>query len=103
MNLGNGALFTRKGNTIHVCVNAWPGTTMIIGGIDKKPKSADLEVSGNDVEVTVKGSRLILSGLPAQPPDGPVTVIALEFDAAPIQNSTANRIVYAVLGGGPEA
>jgi hypothetical protein len=52
---------------------------------------------------TVKGSRLILSGLPAQPPDQPVTVIALEFDAAPIQNSTANRIVYAVLGGGPEA
>jgi alpha-L-fucosidase len=103
VNLANGALFTRKSNTIHVCINAWPGTTMIIGGIDKKPKSAKLAVSGKDVGVTVEGSRLILSGLPAQPPDKPVTVIALEFDAAPIQNSTANRIVYAVLGGGPEA
>jgi hypothetical protein len=53
--------------------------------------------------LAMKGSRLILSSLPAQPPDKPVTVIAVEFDAAPVQNSTANRIVCAVLGGGPEA
>ena len=102
MNLANGALFTRKDNTLNVCINAWPETTMIIGGMDKKPKSAKLTSSGKSVEATLKGSRLILSGLPAQPPDKPGTVIALEFDSAPVQNSTANRIVYAVLGGGPE-
>ncbi|HYK88860.1 MAG TPA: alpha-L-fucosidase [Acidobacteriota bacterium] len=103
VNLVNGALFTRKDNTIHVCINAWPGTTLIIGGIDKKTKSAKLAVSGRSVEATVKGSQLILSSLPAQPPDKPIAVIALEFDSAPIQNSLANRIVYDVLGGGPES
>ena len=103
VNLANGALFTRKDNTLNVCINAWPETTMIIGGMDKIPKSAKLTLSGKSVEATMKGSRLILSGLPAQPPDKPVTVIALEFDSAPVQNSTANRIVYAVLGGGPES
>jgi alpha-L-fucosidase len=76
---------------------------MIIGGIEEKPKSAKLAVSGKSVDISMTGLRLILSGLPVQPPDMPVTVIELEFDLAPIQNSTANRIVYAVLGDGPEA
>ena len=103
VNLATGALFTRTGNTIHVHLTSWPGTSVTIGGINERPKGARLLASGKAVDVTTRGSRLVLSGLPEQAPDQPLTVIDVEFEKAPVQNSLANRIVYAVLGGGPEA
>ncbi|MGA2608560.1 MAG: alpha-L-fucosidase [Terriglobia bacterium] len=99
----NGALFTRQDNMIYTHIHSWPGTTLTIGGIQKKPKVAKLMVSGREVEVEHKGTQLIFSDLPNKPPDDPVTVIAAEFESAPVQNSLATRIVYAVLGGGPES
>lgn len=103
VNLAMGALFTRTGNTINVHVTSWPGTSFTIGGIHEPPKGARLLASGKRVGAVLEGSRLVLSGLPAQAPDQPITVIAVDFDKAPVQNSLANRIVYDVLGGGPEA
>jgi alpha-L-fucosidase len=101
VNLSNGALFTRKNNTIYVHLTSWPGKSITIGGIIQKPKWARLLVSGRDVTAELKGSQLIFSGLPTSPPDHPVTVMAAEFESAPVQNALANRIIYAVLGGGP--
>jgi len=102
VNLASGALFTRKNSTIYIHLTSWPGKSITIGGIEKKPKWAKLAVSGKNLDIAQKGTQLIFSGLPETPPDDPVTVIAAEFESAPIQDSLANRIVYAVLGGGPQ-
>jgi alpha-L-fucosidase len=71
---------------------SWPGSALTIGGIEKKPLRARLLVTGQDITVELRGTRLILSGLPIDPPDNPVTVLTLEFDSPPIQNSMATRI-----------
>jgi len=103
VNLATGALFTRTGNTINVHLTSWPGTSFTIGGIHQPPKGARLLASGRRVDAILKGSQLVLSGLPSQAPDRPLTVIAVDFEEAPVQKSLANRIVYDVLGGGPDA
>jgi alpha-L-fucosidase len=103
VNIASGALFTRKDNTIYVHITCWPGTSFTIGGIDEQPKGARLLASGKAVDAVVRGSQLVLSGLPSQAPDQPFTVIAVDFDSAPVQDSLANRIIYDVLGGGPDA
>jgi len=88
----DGALVAQKGNTVYLYMVSWPGTTLTIGGIDRKPLRATLLVTGQEIAVELRGTRLILSGLPSDPPDDPVTVLALEFDSEPIQNSMATRI-----------
>ena len=82
----------QKGNTVYLYILSWPGSTLTIGGIEKKPLRARLLVTGQEITVELRGTRLILSGLPSDPPDYPVTVLTLEFDALPIQNSMATRI-----------
>jgi hypothetical protein len=88
----DGALVAQKGNTIYLYVVSWPGTTLTIGGMDKKPFRATLFKTGQQIAVELKGTQLILSGLPRDPPDEPVTVLALDFDSPPTQNSMATRL-----------
>jgi len=88
----DGALVAQKGNTIYLYVVSWPGTTLTIGGMDKKPFRATLFKTGQQIAVELKGTQLILSGLPRNPPDEPVTVLALDFDSPPTQNSMATRL-----------
>jgi alpha-L-fucosidase len=90
---GNTADYTRKGNTLYTHVHFWPGDTVTVGGIRTKVKSARLLASGKDVRFTQQGSQLIFSGLPAQAPDDPVTVIAAECESEPVQDSLAARVV----------
>jgi len=82
----NYALFTRKGNTLYIHVYYWPGETVAVGGLTTKVKSARLLASGKDVAFTQDGFRVRFTGLPAQAPDDPVTVIAAECDAEPAQD-----------------
>ncbi len=96
-------LFTRKGTTVYAHVYGWPGKTLTIGGLSQKPRSAKLLATGQPVETSVRGSQLTFSGLPGKAPDEPVTVIEVQFDSVPVQDSLASRIVYAVLGNGPES
>jgi alpha-L-fucosidase len=103
VNIASGALFTRKDSTIHIHITCWPGTSFTIGGINEQPKGARLLASGKSVDAALRGSQLVLSGLPAQAPDQPLTAVAVDFDSAPVQDSLANRIIYDVLGGGPVA
>jgi alpha-L-fucosidase len=88
----DGALVAQKGNTIYLYVVSWPGTTLTIGGMDKKTFRATLFKTGQQIAVELKGTQLILSGLPRDPPDEPVTVLALDFDSPPTQNSMATRL-----------
>ena len=83
----NYAMFTRKGNTLFMHVHYWPGETQSISGLRTKVKSARLLATGKPVEVKQDEFRTQLLGLPAKAPDDPVTVIALECESEPRQDT----------------
>lgn len=86
VNRSNYANFTRKGNTLFVHVYYWPGETVTVAGLQCKVKSARLLASGRPVRFEQDEFRVRFLGLPAKPPDDPVTVIAAECDSEPVQN-----------------
>jgi alpha-L-fucosidase len=93
ISIADGVFFSRKDNTIYLYILNWPGTSFTIGGIHQKPKSARYLASGIDVKFELNGTRLVFSGLPETSPDEVVTVIAAEFESAPVQDSMATRVV----------
>ena len=88
---GNIEAYTRKGNTLYTHVHFWPGSTVTVGGVKTKVKSAKLLATGQEVAFKQKGRQLIFSGLPLQPPDDPVTVIAAECESEPVQDALSSR------------
>jgi alpha-L-fucosidase len=89
---GNIGAFTRKGNTLYTHVYFWPGNQMTVGGVKTKVRSARLLASNQDVAFEQKGRQLIFHGLPIQPQDTPVTVIAAECESEPIQDALSSRV-----------
>ncbi len=83
--------FTRKGNTLYVQAHYWPGETLSIGGLLSKVKSAKLLATGQDVKFEQDKFRVKFTGLPADPPDDPVTVLAVECDSEPRQDQAMIR------------
>jgi alpha-L-fucosidase len=88
---GNIGVYTRRGNTLYVIIYFWPGDTMTVGGVKFKVNSARFPATGQPVKFAQKGSQLIFSGLPANAPDDPVTVIAVECDSEPVQEALSSR------------
>jgi len=78
--------FTRKGNTLYVHAHFWPGETLVVAGMTNKVLSAKLLAGGKKVEFTQDRFRVRFTGLPAAPPDDPVTTLAVECDSEPAQN-----------------
>ena len=78
--------FTRRGNTLYMHVHFWPGSTVALGGLLNKVKSARLLATGKEVKFEQEEYRVRFTGLPENPPDDPVTVIAIEIDGAPKQD-----------------
>jgi alpha-L-fucosidase len=89
---GNIEAYTRKGNTLYTHVHFWPGSTVTVGGVTTKVKSACLLATGREVAFTQKGRQLIFSGLPVEPPDELVTVIAAECESEPVQDALSSRV-----------
>jgi alpha-L-fucosidase len=89
---GNIEAYTRKGNTLYTHVHFWPGSTVTVGGVTTKVKSARLLATGREVAFTQKQRQLIFSGLPAEPPDELVTVIAAECESEPVQDALSSRV-----------
>jgi alpha-L-fucosidase len=87
---GNIGVFTRRGSTLYVIVYFWPGATMTVGGVKFKVNSARFLPTGELVAFRQKGTQLIFSGLPAQPPDDPISVIAVECDSEPVQQALSS-------------
>jgi alpha-L-fucosidase len=83
----NYASFTRKGNTLYMHVHFWPGNYVAISGLTTHVKSARLLENDRKVEFTQDRFRVRLTGLPIDPPDHPVTTIALECDSEPNQDT----------------
>jgi alpha-L-fucosidase len=74
--------FTVKGNTAYYHVRYWPGTELAIGGLQMKVRAARL-MNGSAVPFKQTGTRLLLHGLPDQPPNTLTTVIELECEDKP--------------------
>jgi alpha-L-fucosidase len=83
--------YTCKGNTLYVQVYFWPGSTVAIGGLRSKVKSARLFASGKTVDFHQDEIRVRFTGLPEKAPDDPVTVLAVECESEPIIDSTFVR------------
>jgi hypothetical protein len=74
-------------------VQNWLANSFTIGGIHEKPKSARYLASGKEVKCELNGTRLVFSELPEKAPDDVITVIAVEFESPPEQDSMGTRIV----------
>jgi alpha-L-fucosidase len=83
----NYASFSRKGNTLFMHVHFWPGSTVALGGLRNKVRSAKLVASGRDVKFDQDDFRTRFVGLPEKAPDDPVTTIAIECDGEPHQDT----------------
>jgi len=87
----NYAAFTRKGNTLYMHVYFWPGDTVSLGGLKSAVKSARLLANGQPVKFQQDRFRTRFTGLPAEPPDHPVTTIAIECESEPLQDTDKIR------------
>jgi alpha-L-fucosidase len=85
------ANFTRKDNTLYMHVHFWPGSTVALGGLTTKVKSAKLLPGGKDVPFKQEDFRVQFTGLPEKAPDDPVSVIAIECESEPKQDEEAIR------------
>jgi alpha-L-fucosidase len=102
------AQYTRRGNTLYIHQQYWPGnapaaqwlpffqppTVVAIGGLKTKAKSAHLLKTGQNVSFTQDEFSLRLTGLPAQPPDTPCTVIEVECEGVPLIDHEAIRSLW---------
>jgi alpha-L-fucosidase len=114
ISFGNYTNFTRKGNTLYIHVYFWPSqtpaaewleffrkpTVVAVGGVNAKVLSAKLLKTGQKVEFTQDEISLRLTGLPAAPPDDPVTVIACECDRPPVVDHHGIRPIWQRYGVG---
>jgi alpha-L-fucosidase len=89
--------FTQRGNTVYAHVDNWVGTEMVVAGVKARLRSVRFLDSNLPVKFEQNGGRILLKGLPSQPPYTPGPVIALEFDESPVQDTMATRIIYKVL------
>ena len=76
--------YTRQGNTLFVHVYFWPGETVAIGGLRSKVRSARLLATNSRVRFEQSDTQVKFTGLPANAPDDPVTVLAVECESAPL-------------------
>jgi alpha-L-fucosidase len=79
--------FSRKGNTLFLHIQSWPGSMVAIAGMKAKVKSAKLLASGQNVNFKQDEYRVQFTGLPEKAPDYPLTTLAIEFDALPTQDN----------------
>ncbi len=79
--------FTRKGNTLYMHVYFWPGNYVAIGGLMTKVKSARYLATGEKIDFQQTDFQLKLTGLPVKASDELATVLALECEGEPVQNT----------------
>jgi alpha-L-fucosidase len=83
----NYAGFTRKGNTLFMHIHFWPGEYVAIAGLQCKVLSARLVKTDASLKFIQDEFRVRILELPTQPPDFPLTTIALECDSEPTQDT----------------
>jgi len=102
------ANYTRRGNTLYIHEQYWPGHTpaadwvpffqpgavIAIGGLKAKVKSARLIKTGESVAFTQDDFAVRFTGLPEQAPDQPATVLEVECDGNPVIDHDAKRPLW---------
>ncbi|MGA8111649.1 MAG: hypothetical protein WB974_19575, partial [Acidobacteriaceae bacterium] len=105
---GNYDNFSRRGNTLYIHVYFWPGktpaaqwlsffrpaTVVAVGGVQGRALSARLLKTGQKLAFRQDAYSLQITGLPVEPPDDPVTVIAVECDREPGVDHHAIRALW---------
>jgi len=81
------ASFTRIGNTLFMHIHFWPGGDVAISGLNTKVLSARILKTGQTVTVSQDPYRVHITGLPMKAPDSPVTILALECENEPKQDT----------------
>jgi alpha-L-fucosidase len=81
---GNLGEWTRRGNTGYLHVFHWPGEEIVLPLVATEALSATVLATGQKAMLSRKSNeRLILSCLPPAPPDPSISVLKIEFAAAP--------------------
>ena len=102
------ANYTRRGNTLYIHQQFWPGHTpaadwltfyqpqavVAIGGLKAKALSAKILKTGQPIKFTQDEFSLHLTGLPLVAPDQPATVLEVQCDAEPVIDHEANRPLW---------
>ncbi len=78
--------FTRQGNTLYANLYFWEGDTITFSGLLSKIKSIKIVATGQPVPFQQDKFRTRLTGLPAEAPDSPVTVLEIECESEPLQD-----------------
>jgi alpha-L-fucosidase len=74
--------FTFGGNTAYYICNLWAGSELALGGLQNKVLGVKY-LGGPEVKWTQTGDRLVLHGLPDEPPDPIATVFEITMDGPP--------------------
>ena len=75
---------TRVGDRVYLLIQRWPGSTVTLAWCGSTVKTATLLPGGQVADVTQRGDRVWLAGLPEDPVDPYLNVIELEFDDKPL-------------------
>jgi len=92
------AHYTRKGNTLNMCVYLWPADTAAveylgfyrppvvcaIGGFRTKAKSVRISGTNQTLQFVQDNMSLRITGLPEKAPQEPITVLIIECDGLPV-------------------
>ena len=76
--------FTAKGNMLYLWVRRWPGRELVLGGLEGAVRRVVLPAFGLDLPFRQEGGRVLVSGLPAKPPDPLCTLVRFECDGPPM-------------------
>ncbi len=77
-------IYTARGNSLYVHVLRWPGREACVTGIENRVHRATVLRTGLEADVSQPGNgRIIIQGLPEDPPDAIDTVIKLDLDGPP--------------------
>ncbi|HEV2498495.1 MAG TPA: alpha-L-fucosidase [Terriglobia bacterium] len=85
------AAFSRKGNTLYMHVDFWPGDWVAIGGLKTKVNSARMFATGQPVKVEQTEFQAKFTGLPEHGLDPLATVLEIQCDGEPIQDTLWER------------
>jgi alpha-L-fucosidase len=102
------ANYTRRGNTLYIHQQFWPGHTpatdwlsfyqtqavIAIGGLKPNVISVRILKTGEKVEFTQDEFSLRVTGLPLTAPDQPATVLEVVCDGEPVINHEADRPLW---------
>lgn len=98
-NLSGGMLgvWTAKANKGYLHIFRWPGEEAVIPCVKSKAISARLLTTGSKVKIRQEyNGRLVMGGLPKDPPNPHVSVIEVEFEGAPESIPEKDRAAWLV-------